>query len=131
MYCNLELVALQNALPEITKLKAQIIAISPELASKAKETSEKNSLSFDLLHDPENKVARSFGLLFTLPEKLQTIYNSFKIDLNAFNGDESFSLPVPASYVIKQDGTIAYAFVDADHSKRSSMEAILQALKSV
>lgn len=131
MYCNLELVALQNMLPEISKLGAQALAISPEVSNNAKETQEKNALSFDLLHDPENKVARSFGLLFTLPEKLQAIYDSFKIDLSTINGNENFSLPIPASYVIKQDGTIAYAFVDADYTKRSSMEAIVQALQSI
>lgn len=108
-----------------------MFGISPETSDNLKETRNKNALSFDLLHDSENKVARSFGLLFTLPENLQTIYDSFEIKLSMINGDESFSLPVPATYVIRQDGTIAYAFIDADYSKRSSMEAIVEALQSI
>ena len=69
--------------------------------------------------DKHNTVARQFGIVFTLPEEIRSIYKSFGHDLAARNGDDSFELPFPATYVIGQDRVIRFAFVNADYTKRA------------
>lgn len=130
-YCNLELRALQNALPQIQALGANLVAISPETPDNSLTTAEKNALSFAVLSDVGNKVAREFGLVFTLPAALRPIYEGFGIDLPAHNGDDRFELPVPATYVIGTDGRIALAFVNVDYTQRLDPEAILAALQQL
>ncbi len=127
-YCNLELRALQNALPDFQKRGAQLIAISPQTPDNSLSTTEKNELTFDVLSDVGNVVAREYGLVFILPEELRPIYSSFGIDLPAHNGDDAFELPIPATYVISQDGAIALASADADYVNRLEPDAIIRAL---
>ncbi len=105
-YCSLELKAFQDILPEITKLGAQLVAISPNLPDKSLSSIQKDALSFQVLSDLQNKVARQFGLVYTLNAKLQPLYKQMGIDLPEFNGDESYELPLPATYVVDSDGII-------------------------
>ena len=105
-FCNLELRALQLKLSEITSLGAQLVAVSPQLPDNSLSTAEKLSLTFEVLSDVGNKVARDFGIVFTLPETLRDIYKGFGIDLPASNGDQTFELPVPATYIIDRQGII-------------------------
>ncbi len=72
----------------------------------------KNALGFPILVDPHNDVAAAFGLRFALPDYLVDLYKALKNDLPAFNGDPSWTLPMPARFVIGQDGTILYAEVN-------------------
>lgn len=94
-------------------------------------TQEKHTLGYDILYDKENKVADAFGIRFVVPEKESTLYKKLGVDLEKINGDTSLTLPVPATYVIRKDGTVAYAFVDADHTKRLDPEDIIKALKNI
>ena len=94
-YCNLELRALQKTLPEIEKHGAQLVAISPQTPDSSLSTQQKDELQFQVLSDKHNAVARQFGLVFTLPEEIRTIYKGFGHDLAARNGDDSFELTVP------------------------------------
>lgn len=130
-YCNLELAALQRALPEIEGLGAKLVAVSPETPDKSLSTREKNELAFDVLYDKGNSIAESYGLVFTLSEKLRPIYDKFGIDVPGYNGDETFRLPLPATFVIGKDGTVLFDFVDADYTKRLEPDAIIAALKKV
>ncbi|NEQ46851.1 MAG: AhpC/TSA family protein [Leptolyngbya sp. SIOISBB] len=130
-YCNLELRALQQALPAIKAEGAQLVAIAPETPDHSLSTQEKNELTFEVLSDIGNQVAREFGLVFTLPESLLPIYQSFGIDVAAHNGDENFELPVPATYVVTPEGKIVHHFVNVDYKQREDPEAILTVLKSL
>lgn len=130
-YCNLELKAYQKILPEIKELGAQLVAISPNLPDKSLSTIEKNSLTFEVLSDIENKAAREFGLVFTLDDKLRPIYKQFGINIPEDNGDDSYELPFPATYVVSSDGTIVLAFVDADYTKRLDPAEVVRALKAL
>ena len=129
-YCNMELRALQQALPEIEARGATLIAISPETPDSSLSTREKNELSFEILSDRHNTFAKQLGLVFTLPESLRPIYNNFGIDIAAHNGDSSFELPLPATYVVTSDGTVIYSFVNADYTQRLDPSEIIQALDS-
>ncbi len=122
---------MQLVLPEIESLGAQLVTVSPNLPDKSLSTIEKNDLAFEVLSDVGNHVARNFGLVFTLSEELRPIYASFGIDIPAFNGDDTFELPIPATYVIDTDGTITYAFVDADYTKRLEPAKIVEIIKNM
>jgi len=110
-YCNLELKALQQALPEFEKHGATLVAISPETPDNSLSTSEKNNLSFEVLSDNDNKIASAFHLTFTLPTDLKEVYQGFGIDLEQSNGNSNWQLPISATYVIDNDGTIIYDFI--------------------
>ncbi len=128
-YCNLELRAIQQVLPQIQEAGAQLIAISPELPDKSLSVIEKHALKFEVLSDLENKVAKEFGIVFSVAEELRPIYTEFGFHLPDFNGDESYELPFPATYVVDKDGIIIYAFVNADYTKRAEPTDLINALK--
>lgn len=130
-FCNLELAALQRSLPRLKELGAELVAISPQTPEQTLETVQKHNLLFKVLSDEGNRVAQAYGLVFTLPESLRPVYAALGVDLPSFNGDETFSLPIPATYVIAQDGTVAYAFVDADYSHRMEPSDIFTALEKL
>ena len=130
-YCNIELCVLQQALPEFKSHGARLIAISPQLPDESMSTTEKNELSFPVLSDAGNKVAKEFGLVFTLSEQLRPLYESFNIDLPATNGDKSFELPIPATFIIDSDGVVKGAFVNADYKQRMDLSDIINVLKEI
>ena len=130
-YCNLELAAFQKSLADITALNASLVAITPELPDASLSTKEKNTLAFDVLTDKNAEYAKSLGLVFTLPEELRPIYLSFGIDVESHNGDGQFDLPLAATFVIAQDGSIASAFVDTDYTLRQDPSDVIEVLKSL
>jgi peroxiredoxin len=117
-------------LQDLKTLGANLVAISPELPERALSTAEQHSLGFEVLSDVGNTVARKFGLVFTLAQRLRPIYQGFGIDIPASNGDDSFELPIPATFAIREDGTIILAFVDADYTKRMEPADVIAALKN-
>ncbi|MCK5830525.1 MAG: AhpC/TSA family protein [Methylococcales bacterium] len=129
-YCNLELRALQQLLPEIEKTGTKLVAISPEVPDQSISTHEMNHLTFDILYDQGNKVAKQFGLVFKLPEVLRPIYDNFGINIPDHNGDNTFELPIPATYVINQQGKIIYHFIDPDYTIRSEPSEIVKIIKN-
>ena len=129
-YCNLELKALNDYLAQFKTQSAQLIAISPQLSDETLSTTQKNELDFDVLSDVSNKVAEQFGLLFTLDERIQALYTQFGIDFEHYYGDKSFKLPLPATYVINQEGVITYAFLNEDYTLRAEPIDIMAALES-
>jgi peroxiredoxin len=128
-YCNMELQALQEALPSFQALGASLAAISPQSPVNSRKSVRQNKLDFPILSDTHNDVAAAFGLRFALPDYLIELYKSLKNDLPAFNGDESWTLPMPARYVIGQDGTILFAEVNPDYTRRPEPQDMLPALR--
>ena len=116
---------MQQSLPQIKSLGAELVGISPQLPDNSLSTAEKLALEFEILSDVGNKVAKDFGLVFKLSDKMQEIYRNFGIDLEAANGDQSFELPIPATYVVAPDNIIRFAFIDADYTNRLDPETIL------
>jgi len=128
-YCNMELQALQAALPEIHEAGASLVAISPQVAANSRKSVRQNALTFPILSDTHNDVAAAFGLRFELQDYLVQLYKSLKNDLPAFNGDPSWTLPMPARYVIAPDGTIVYAEVNPDYTRRPDPSEMLPAIR--
>jgi peroxiredoxin len=129
-YCNMELQALQAALPSIRGLGANLVAISPQNPVNSRKSIRTNGLDFPILSDPGNQVAAQFGLRFVLPDYLVDLYKSLKNDLPAFNGDDSWTLPMPGRFVIGQDRVIRYAEVNPDYTQRPEPEDMLPPLRS-
>jgi len=122
---------LQRSLPEIKSLGARLVSISPQLPDNSLSTAEKLALEFEVLSDVGNKVAKDFGIVFKLTKKIKEIYENFGIDLPEANGDQSFELPIPATYIVKQNGIISYAFIDADYTNRLDPEIIITELQKI
>ena len=130
-YCNIQLRAYQRALLEIKSLRGQLVAISPQLPDGSLSTAEKNGLEFPVLTDVGNIVARSFGLVYALPEELRAAMRLNDKPLPRINGDESWELPLPATYVIGQDRRVALAWVDVDYRRRLAPENVIAVLRSL
>jgi peroxiredoxin len=130
-YCNIQLRAYQSVLPQISASGARLVAISPQLPDNSLDTVNKNALTFDVLSDVRNEVARSYGLVYSLPEEIRAALRSNNKALPSINGDQSWELPVPATYVIARDQRVALAYIDVDYRKRLEPEALLTCLKSL
>ena len=131
-YCNLDIQALQDASPELEKHGARLVAISPQTAANSRRLIREHKLTFAVLSDPGNEVAAAFGLRFKLPEYLIDLYkNGFKNDLAVVNGDASWTLPMPARFVIGRDGKILYAEVNPDYTRRPDPEELIPALQKL
>ena len=127
-YCNMELQALQAALPEFERRGAKLVAISPQTAPNSRKSVRQNALAFPIRSDTENRVAAAFGLRFALPDYLVELYKALKNDLPSFNGDPSWTLPMPGRYVIAPDGTFLYAEVNPDYTRLPEPADMLPAL---
>jgi peroxiredoxin len=127
-YCNLELQALQEALPEITARGASLVAVSPQTAPNSRKSQRDNKLDFPILSDTNSELAHAFGIRFALSKDLVDLYKSFKNDLPIINDDPSWVLPMPARYVVGTDGIIAYAEVNPDYTRRPDPSELLPVL---
>jgi peroxiredoxin len=130
-YCNLELRAYQRLLPEIAGLGASLMAVSPQTPDRSLSTAEKNALAFKVLSDVGLHAAGRFGIVFALPPDLQTLYADFGNIPPVVNGDGTWRLPVPATYVIAADRRIVLAGVDPDYRHRLDPAEVLHALRSL
>jgi peroxiredoxin len=128
-YCNLELKAFQRVLPDIMGAGATLVAISPEKPDDTLSTAQKNALSFEVLSDVGQKVGRAFGLVYTFSDELKHAYQEFGRHIPATNGADEWALPISATYIIGRDGTIIYAYTDADYRDRADPEEVLMFLK--
>lgn len=129
-YCNMELQALEAARPQFEALGATLVAISPQTAPNSRKSVRQNRLGFPILSDVKGAVGAAFGLRFSLPDYLVDLYKGLKNDLPSFNNDPDWTLPMPARYVIAQDGTILYAEVNPDYTRRPEPEDMLPVLKT-
>jgi len=129
-YCNMELQALEQALPAFKERGASLVAISPQSQANSRKSQREHALGFPILSDSGNEIAASFGLRFKLPGYLAELYMSLGNNLPVINGDQSWTLPMPARFVIGQDGIIRYAEVNPDYTLRPEPSELLPALRA-
>ncbi len=130
-YCNLELKALQDVHAEIQALGASLVAISPQLPDESLSNSEKTQLEFEVLSDVNSEVSDQYGLTFSLAADLRPIYRNWGADVATVNDDPDCKLPLPATYVIGQDGKILHSFTDEDYTARLEPDEILESLREL
>lgn len=129
-YCNFEMKAYQQLLPEITAAGASLAGITPEKPDNALTTIEKNALTYPVLTDAGNEFAKALGLVFELTGDLKALYEGFGLDLPKVNQESGWTLPIPAVYVIDGDGKILFADVDLDYRRRAEPSDALAVLKN-
>ena len=127
-YCNLELRAWQQQLGALKSLDAQLVAVSPQTPDNSLSTAEKNALAFPVLSDSALQAATAFGVAFEMPPELVEVYSRGGNDLPVLNGNGRWVLPVPATYVVDQNGSIAFAHIEADYRERAEPRDVLAAI---
>jgi peroxiredoxin len=129
-FCDLQLRAYQHVLPAIHDAGAELVAISPQTPDYALSDTEKKELTFPVLSDSHNAVARTYGLVFALSEVFKKIQTGFGSLTPKFNGDDSWELPMPGTFVIDRSGVVRLSHVDPDYLVRLEPAAILDALRA-
>lgn len=129
-YCNLQLNQYQQILPEIKRLGANLIAISPQTPDESLNMKEKNELEFEVLSDNGNMVAKQFTTVFRNADEPVNVMTELGIDFDSHYGDNSRELPVPAVFIINREGIITFAKSEGgDYRNRVEPKEILDALK--
>lgn len=130
-FCNLELKALQDRLDDIKEVGGQLVAVTPQNPDGTRDTLEELGIEYPILTDKHNLIAEKYGLVFDVAESLKPIYEEvFNLDIPSENMDDSYRLPVTATYVIGQDGTIVSANTGADFTYRQEPDEIIAIIKS-
>lgn len=130
-YCNMELRAYQQVIGDIHAQNAELIAISPQTPDQSMSIQEKHALEYIVLSDENNQVANQFKLVFQLPDYLVDVYKSSGLHVDQYNGNEDWTLPVSATYIIHTDGTVVYEYTKADYKDRVEPSTIVEELKKL
>ena len=126
-FCNIELRALQRELEKVEGAGATLVAISPNKPDESLALIDKHELTYPVLSDAENAVARQFNLVFEMEPELVAHYESIGRMINEMNASDRWELPVPATYVIDTDGIIRYAYVELSHRVRAEPSEVIAA----
>lgn len=105
--------------------------ISPQMVEHNRFVKKHYKLPYDILSDPGNTVAAHYGLCFVLPDDLQAVYTQFGIVVSKYNGDDSWSMPMPARLVIDAEGIVRHTAINADYTVRPEPEETLEIVKSL
>ncbi len=127
-FCVAQMEAMNLILPEIEQTGASLAAISPQTVQQSFFMRDQHKLRFPLLADPGNNVARQFRLTYRVPDEQRAVYQRAFVNLPFVNGDDSWELPIPATYIVDRDSTVLYASADEDYTERPEPEDILLAL---
>jgi peroxiredoxin len=127
----MELDALNENVAAISKLGATLVLISPNTIAHNQSFAEEKKLACDILSDPGNSVAARYGLRYTMADDLKALYQQFGVNLEDYNGDDSWTLPLPARLIIDTDGIIRYAAINSDYTVRPDPAETIAALKSI
>jgi peroxiredoxin len=129
-FCVGQIEAMNLIALQIEQTGATLAAISPQTVRQSYFMHDQHKLRFPLLSDAANKVARQFGLTYRVPAAQEAVYRRAFVNLPFTNGDESWELPIPATYVLDRDGTILFASANEDYTERPEPAEILEILRS-
>ena len=118
-------------MPEIRKTGASLIAVSPMLTKYAPQLVNKLNLEFPLLSDPGSKVLEQLGVVHTLPDELIEVYKGFGIDLERFNGEPDWRLPLPGRIIVDKSGAVKNVELTTDHTERPEPSETIELLKDL
>jgi peroxiredoxin len=129
-YCRININALAQAHQKISQEGGQIVAIMPDRQQFSSELKLKGELPFPILTDMDNGYALSLNLAIWIGEEMKKIMTDRRQDVPAYQGNDSWMLPIPATFVVGQDGRIKARFVDPDYRKRMAIDDLLAALRA-
>jgi peroxiredoxin len=127
-FCVAQMEAMNLILPEIEQAGATLAAISPQTVQQSFFMRDQHKLRFPLLSDASNKVARQFGLTYRVSDEQKAVYQRAFVNLPFVNGDGSWELPIPATYIIDRDGTVMFASANEDYTERPEPKVIVRFL---
>ncbi len=130
-FCVGQMEAMNLALPEIQRAGASLAAISPQTVKQSFFMADQHKLRFPLLSDAGNQVARQFGLVYTVPEYQQEVYRRAFVNLPFANSDESWELPIPATFILARDGCAVYFSANEDYTQRPEPSEIVEKLRAL
>lgn len=130
-FCSAELEALHIAEPDIRAKGAKLTAITPEAGGLALKVKRERNFGFDILCDLDNGVALSFGLVYRVPSELKEFFSSVRHDLSLIYDNDSWFLPIPATYIVARDGMIAHAYVNPEFRERLDPREIVRVLSTL
>src|ERR1700722_16380760 len=130
-FCVGQMEAMNLSLPQIEQAKASLIAISPQTVKQSFFMHDQHKLRFPLLSDAANKVARQFGLTYRVPQQQEAVYRRAFVNLPFTNGDESWELPIPGTYIVDRDGRVLYRSANEDYTERPEPAEIIDLLRSL
>ena len=128
-FCVGQMEAMNFIVSQIREAGADLVAISPQTVQQSFFMADQHKLRFPLLSDAHNDVARQFGLVYQVPAEQQALYRRTFINLPFANGDDSWELPIPATFIVNRDGSIRYSSADPDYSERPEPLEILSCLE--
>jgi peroxiredoxin len=127
-FCVAQMEAMSRIAGEIASAGASLIAVSPQTQKQAFFMHDQHKLAFPLLVDAHNQLARQFGLVYRVPDEQQALYSRTFVNLPFVNGDSSWELPIPATFVVDRDGSILFASANEDYTERPEPLEILAAI---
>jgi peroxiredoxin len=130
-FCVAQMEAMNLVLPEIEQAGSTLVAISPQTVQQSFFMRDQHKLRFPLLPDVGNKVAREFGLTYRVPDEQRAIYQRAFVNLPFVNGDDSWELPIPATYIIDRDGTLLFASANEDYTERPEPADVVRFLQNI
>jgi peroxiredoxin len=128
-FCVGQMEAMNMVLPQIQQARAALVAISPQTVKQSFFMHDQHKLRFPLLSDAGNQVARQFGLSYRVPPLQEAVYRRAFVNLPFTNGDESWELPIPATYILDRDSTVLYASANEDYTERPEPSEIVGFLR--
>lgn len=129
-FCVGQMEAMNLVLPQIEQTGGTLVGISPQTVKQTFFMRDQHQLRFPLLSDDGNKVARQFGLTYRVPSLQEALYRRAFVNLPVANGDESWELPIPATFIVERDGIVLYASANEDYTERPEPSDILGALQT-
>jgi peroxiredoxin len=130
-FCVGQVEAMNLILPQIEEAGATLVAISPQTVKQSFFMHDQHKLRFPLLSDVGNRLARQFGLMYRVPQAQEAVYRRAFVNLPFTNGDDSWELPIPATYIVDRDGTILYASADEDYTQRPEPMEVVSACQGL
>jgi len=128
-FCVGQMEAMNIALAQMARCGASFVAISPQTVKQSFFMHDQHKLCFPLLSDSGNKVARRFGLIYRVNDEQQALYRRAFVNLPFANGDETWELPIPATYILDRDRTVLYASANEDYTERPEPDEIVDILE--
>ncbi len=129
-FCVGQMEAMSCIAAAVEEAGASLVAVSPQTEKQAFFMHDQHKLAFPLLVDARNELGREFGLVYRVPEEQQALYRSTFVNLPFTNGDTSWELPIPATFVIERDGSILFASANEDYTDRPEPLDVLAAIHS-
>jgi peroxiredoxin len=130
-FCTAELCALQTAKDEFDTMNAQLVVVTPDTRHFPRELKREHGLDLTVLSDVDHGVSMAFGVLFSVPDETKAYYSNLGVDMAMRHGSADWMLPLPATYVIDQNGVIQQALVEPDFTIRPEPSEILRCIREI